>query len=152
MYVNFNQRLESFHDVSEWGWPDQGLELYRRFVPEIADTQHEAMAYGLSMTRMTFGTQEELDTSIFRQSIQVYLQHIHGLRDESFPYRHVNQMLTVAMKSFIKSQACKPQTITAEDYASMSGMFSEGEKLHVSVIVMETKKQIELTFLSKVVN
>jgi hypothetical protein len=61
-------------------------------------------------------------------------------------------MLTLGMKSFIKKQACKPQSITADDYQLMSGMFKEGEKLHVSIIVMEVKKQIELTYLSKAVN
>ena len=138
--------------MSEFGWTDQGFEIYRKFLPELAESQNSVMTYALNMTKMTFGTQEEVDTSIFRKSIQIYLQNIHGLKDESFPYKHVNSTMTLMMKTFIKKQACKPQSVTIEDYSQMSSMFSEGEKLHVCLIVMETKKQIELTFLTKVIN
>jgi hypothetical protein len=48
------------------------------------------------MTTNTYGNKaQNLDTRLFRQSISVYLKHIHGLRDDSFIYEHVNKTLSV---------------------------------------------------------
>jgi PA26 p53-induced protein (sestrin) len=82
----------------------------------------------------------------------VYLQRIHGLSDEEFLYAHVNRLLNVPLKTFIKKAGTAPQTLTQQDYIEMSTLLSDSERCHVCLLVMETKKEIELTFLSKAVN
>ena len=106
------------------------------------------------MTKKTYGNKEkDIDTSLFRQSIAVYLKHIHGLRDDSFQYAHVNRNLTVKQKVYIKKVGCAPQTVTYEDYYEVSPQYlSSGEKCHICVIVMETKSEIELTYLSRAIS
>ena len=106
------------------------------------------------MTKKTYGNKEkDIDTSLFRQSIAVYLKHIHGLRDDSFLYAHVNRNLTVKQKVYIKKVGCATQTDTYEDYSEVSPQYlTSGEKCHICVIVMETKREIELTYLSRAIS
>jgi len=51
----------------------------------------------MNMTKKNYGTkQQNLDTTLFRKSIGIYLEHIHGLRDDGFDYGHVNKTLNVS--------------------------------------------------------
>lgn len=108
-YVNFNHKEETFHDLSEFSWDVQGQDIYIKFLPEVTEVMHNATTYALQMTMMTYGDKaKDLDTSLFRQSITVYLQHIHGLRDDYFNYANVNKTLNVQQKAFIKKAGCAP--------------------------------------------
>lgn len=64
----------------------------------------------------------------------------------------MNKLLKVPLKTFIKKVGVAPHTVTVSDYNEMSTMLSASERCHVCIIIMETKKLIELTFLAKAVN
>lgn len=84
-YENFNQKKDTFVDLSDFSWGVEGYDVYQRFAPELTESVNQAMQCALQMTKNTYGNKEKnLDTSLFRQSISVYLKHIHGLRDDSF--------------------------------------------------------------------
>ena len=95
------------------------------------------------MTRNQFANiskGKNLDTSDFRHSIIYYLKQIHGIRDETFIYKKINEMFTIREKTYIKNIVCKPKDITYENYSEFVEMLYDSEKCHVCVISMETKK------------
>jgi hypothetical protein len=102
------------------------------------------------MTKNTYGNKaQNLDTRLFRSSISVYIKHIHGLRDDDFLYEHVNKTLSVQQKIYIKKVGCSPQTVTLQDFNDVSQILSMSERCHICLIVMETKREIELTYLAR---
>jgi hypothetical protein len=84
--------------------------------------------------------------------MSIYLLNIHGIRDDQFNYANINKVLLIPHKQFIKKAGCFPQQLTLQEYQNLSNLLSAPEKCHICIIVMETKKQIELLCLSKAVN
>ena len=83
-------------DLCDFSWQVEGYDVFSRFLPEMSQAINEASDYALQMTNKNYGNKEkDIDTALFRQSIAVYIKHIHGLRDDSFQYAHVNRNLTV---------------------------------------------------------
>ena len=111
------------------------------------------MDYALKMTKKTYGTSaQNIDTTYFRQSMSIYLMNIHGVRDDQFNYANINKVLLIPHKQYIKKIGCYPQKVILQEYQNLSNLLSPSEKCHVCIIIMETKKQIELLFLSKAIN
>jgi PA26 p53-induced protein (sestrin) len=72
--VNFNQKLENFHDLGEYSWDMQGNDLFSRFLPDLTEALHQQMDYAFTMTKNTYGAKlKSVDTIMFRHSISVYL-------------------------------------------------------------------------------
>jgi len=46
---------------------------------------------------------------------------------------------------------CEPQNITSKDFRELTKLLPE-ERAHISVLVMETKKRVELIYLTKIIS
>jgi len=44
------------------------------------------------------------------------MQMIHGIRDDQFDYRGINQVLQIIHKIYIKKIGCSPHEVTKLDY------------------------------------
>ena len=60
-------------------------------------------------------------------------------------------MLHHEHKVFIKKIMCEPQNVTQNDFAELDRLQPE-ERAHVSLIVMETKRRVELIYLTKIMS
>ena len=93
------------------------------------------------MTRRSFANKSQrLDTTDFRNAIVFYLKEIHGIRDDSFKYKKINELFSIYQKKYIKKVMCFPDTITLEDYQKFSEILYDSEKCHVCILAMETKR------------
>jgi secreted Zn-dependent insulinase-like peptidase len=90
-----------------------------------------------------------VDTSDFRNAIVYYLKEIHGIRDETFKYKKINELFEIQSKVYIKKLMCKPQDVTIEDYRNFFNMLYDSEKCHVCILAMETKKQVSMIYVAK---
>jgi len=109
--VNFDQKTETWFDLQDFSWENHAYNLLNKYVPETADAYSQAMSFAFEMTKQNYGS-EQIDTSYFRLAIRRYLMSINGIRDDSFNYQHVNQVLTRAHKVYIKKIMCEPEQIT----------------------------------------
>ena len=131
----------------------QGNDLFSRFLPDLTEALHRQMDYAFTMTKNTYGAKlKNIDTMMFRHSISVYLQQIHGIRDDQYDYSKINKWLLQIQKSYIKNAGCLQKKVSFEDFINLSGQLESSEKCHVCILIMETKKKIELLYLSKAVN
>jgi len=65
------------------------------------------------MTRRSYANKvERLDTTDFRNAIVFYLKEIHGVRDETFKYKKINELFSIDQKKYIKKIMCTPETVT----------------------------------------
>lgn len=81
----------------------------------------------------------------------MYLMNIHGIRDDCFPYNTVNKALHYLHKVFIKRIMCEPQNITEQDFRELTKLTPE-ERCHVCILVMETKKRVEMIYLIRAIS
>jgi hypothetical protein len=102
------------------------------------------------MTKERFGS-EMCDTGLFRDSIQMYLMGIYGIKDDAVRYSEINKVLHHLHKVYIKKMMCCPQQITYNDFKELKQLLPE-ERAHISVIVMETKKRVEIIYFTKLLS
>lgn len=99
------------------------------------------------MTKGCFGS-EVVDTGPFRTAIQMYLMGIFGIKDDAVMYSRINKVLQQPHKVYIKKMMCEPQTITLKETQDLTKLQPE-ELAHISIIVMETKRRVELIYFTK---
>lgn len=102
------------------------------------------------MTKGMFGT-EVVDTGPFREAIHMYLMGISGLKDDAMQYHRINKVLQYQHKVYIKKMFCEPNNITINDFKELTKLLPE-ERAHIGVIVMETKKRVEMIYVTKVMS
>jgi len=54
-------------------------------------------------------------------------------------------------KVYIKKMMCDPENVTANDFKNLTILSAE-ERCHISILVMETKKRVELIYLTKIMS
>jgi hypothetical protein len=74
----------------------------------------------------------------------------HGIINDSFNTAKINKILHRDLKSWIKKIACHPDELEINDMLS-SSLLPE-ERCHLCILVMETKRRIELLYFGEVVS
>ena len=81
----------------------------------------------------------------------MYLMGIFGIKDDAFKYTNINKVLQHAHKVYIKKMMCEPQNITKNDFKELTKLRPE-DRAHISLLVMETKKRVELIYFTKIMS
>lgn len=76
---------------------------------------------------------------------------IFGFKDDSYNYEKMNKVLHVRHKNCIKTIMCKPESVTFDHYKELMQLTAE-ERTHICILVMESRKRIELLHLTRVVS
>lgn len=149
-YENFNHKKDNFLDEFEFSWDIHGYDLFTKFLPITTKLVSSQFNLAFRMTRRSFADKpQRVDTSDFRNAIIYYLKEIHGIRDETFKYKKINDLMNIEQKIYIKKIMCKPQDITIKDYYGFSEMLKDSEKCHVCILAMETKKQVSMIYVAR---
>lgn len=134
-------------DLFDFNWEDHVFSVLQKYDSTLAEAVNDLSEYAFAMTKMLYGT-EAIDTSKFRLAIQMYLMNIHGIRDDAFPYNTINKVFSRFQKIFFKKIMCEPHNISVQDVVQPTKLTPE-ERCHVCILVMETKKRVELLFFTR---
>ncbi|GJQ10517.1 hypothetical protein GpartN1_g2308.t1 [Galdieria partita] len=143
-----NSKTYKIFRIHEYNWSDHGYALINAFYEDgelasLLDTQFETI---YQLTDNSIGMNTNVDTSIFRRAIWVYVHRLMGIMHDDYDYRLVNLILKQSLKAFIKKVACKPETISRNDYERMGLALRPEEKVHIVLLSMEARKQAELLY------
>lgn len=97
------------------------------------------------------GKVKNVDTSAFRCAIWNYIHSLYGIMHDDFNYAHMNQLLEIKLKAYIKTVTCYPERITKKDYDSCMQEFRHSEKVHVNLMLLEARLQAELLYVLRAV-
>lgn len=152
-YVNFNHKKETFLDQFEFSWDIHGYDRMSQFLPVITKSVTSQMNTAFKMSNQSFAG-NKVDTVDYRNAIVLYLKEIHGIRDQSFKYKKINQLLECDQKrqdqkTYIKKVACSPDQITCQNYAIFSQSLYDSEKAQVCILALEAKRQVSLLYLAR---
>ena len=130
------------HDFS---WEEHGFDLVARFFPAAAPVLDKQFKIAFDLTYNVFsGTGEYVNTEPFRTAIKMYVLRLFGVRNDHYDYAMVNKFMTIATKTFVKKVVCAPETVTADDFANFSFLFSDDEKVHIILLASEARRQSAL--------
>ena len=92
-YTNFNHK-EGYLDSYDFSWDIHAFDVFSKFIPITTKLISEQFQMAFTMTRRQFATKSQrVDTSDFRHAIVYYLKEIHGIKDETFKYKKINDLM-----------------------------------------------------------
>jgi hypothetical protein len=98
------------------------------------------------MTKYKYGG-VETDTTELRNAISNYVLSVHGVINDCFDTRQVNKILHRDLKNWIKKIACSPNELTASDVPLT--LLTAEERCHICILIMETKRRLELLYFAR---
>uniref|UniRef100_A0A1B6CLQ6 Sestrin n=2 Tax=Clastoptera arizonana TaxID=38151 RepID=A0A1B6CLQ6_9HEMI len=137
--------------VQDYSWDDQGYSLVNRLYNDVGNLLDDKFKTAYNLTYYTMGGRKDVDTSRFRRAIWNYIQCMFGIRHDDYDYGEVNQLLERSLKTFIKSVCCFPERVTKADYDHVLKEFKHSEKVHVNLMVLESRMQAELLYALRAV-
>lgn len=135
--------------LSYFDWERDAYGLYYKYNSVAADAINIQSEYAFSMTKEMYGEKEE-DTSEFRAAITNYISGCHGVVNDCFDSSQINKILHRDLKSWIKKIACHPNQLTSNDM--LSSQLTPEERCHLCILVMETKRRVELLHIARAIS
>ncbi|XP_065838420.1 sestrin-1-like [Oscarella lobularis] len=132
--------------VQDFSWEDQGYSLANRLFPDIGQLLDDKFKLIVDLTYRTFGTNVEIDTTMFRSAIWNYIHCIKGIFHDDYNYGEVNKMLHRDIKKYIRNVTCFPERTIVNDFNLFLAGFHYTEKVHVNLLLLEARLQAELLY------
>ncbi|XP_059084156.1 sestrin-3-like isoform X2 [Tigriopus californicus] len=150
-YVDFISRENpgqySTHRMNDFSWKIHGFptaeSLYNEDICRSLDDKFDIIS---NLTYMTIGKYTSVDTTMFRRSVQNYIQCLYGIRQDDYDYGEVNELLPRPLKKYIKTLCCYPDRCQLSDYQSIMTDFLDSEKVHVCLLACEAKFEASLIY------
>ncbi|XP_030760773.1 sestrin homolog isoform X2 [Sitophilus oryzae] len=154
-YQDFAKRGESdIHTfrVQDYSWDDHGYSTVNRLYNDVGTLLDGKFRTAYHLTYYTMGGRTDVDTSRFRRAIWNYIQALLGIRHDDYDYGEINALVERSLKTFIKSACCYPERVTKKEYDRVMREFEHSEKVHVNLMVLESRMQAELLYALRTVN
>ena len=153
-YKDFDVKSKDYETTSiyDYNWEENAFSLLSRFYNGAADLLDEEFEFIYNMTDNRCYDIKDVDTSSFRAAIWCYVHRLYGVSHDDFNYEKVNKLLNIDLKKYIKTVVCYPERCTKEQFVNMGLQFRTKEKIHICLLAMEARKQVEMIYGLKCIN
>ncbi|KAF7266090.1 hypothetical protein GWI33_020542 [Rhynchophorus ferrugineus] len=154
-YQDFAKRVENnirTFRVQDYSWNDHGYSTVNRLYNDVGTLLDSKFQTAYNLTYYTMGGSTDVDTSRFRRAIWNYIQALLGIRHDDYDYGEINALVEKSLKTFIKSACCYPERVTKKEYDKVMREFQHSEKVHVNLMVLESRMQAELLYALRTVS
>lgn len=148
-YQDFAKRNENeipTFRAMDFNWQDHAYSLVNNYYLSVGDLLDSKFNTAYNLTYNTLATREHVDTSKLRRAIWMYLHCTCGIMFDDYNYGEVNQLLERSLKTFIKTASCYPELTKKEVYDAFWKRFRHSEKVHVNIVLLEGRFQVELLY------
>lgn len=149
-YQDFAKRNESSYiptfRAMDFNWQDHAYSLVTSYYPPVGEMLDSKFNTAYNLTYNTLATKEHVDTTKLRRAIWMYIHCTCGIMYDDYNYGEVNQLMERSLKTFIKSVSCFPELTTKAIYDSFWKHFRHSEKVHVNIVLLEGRFQVELLY------
>ncbi|XP_065650083.1 sestrin-1 isoform X2 [Hydra vulgaris] len=148
-YQEFAKRDKSIEvfRAHDYSWDEHGFSFINRLYPEFGDLLDKKFSCAHNLTYRTMGDHiTNVDTSKFRLATWNYIHLLFGIFHDDYVYNEVNTLLEKSYKTYIKKVACFPEQITFLDYWECYTDMLASEKIHINLLVMESRMQAVLLY------
>lgn len=145
-YADQSLRLEFFT------WERQGFSTASSIYSDICDLLDRKFRNATTMTYNTMGCHNNVDTSLFRRAIWLYIQSLFGVRYDDYDYKQIKQLMGSPLRNYIKILCSCPERVTKKDYEKIMKEFTHSEKVHLNIVIMEARIQASLLYFLRAIN
>lgn len=154
-YEEFAKRSDSNEiptfKAMDFNWQDHAYSLVNTYYHPVGDMLDSKFHTAYNMTYNTLATKEHVDTSKLRRAIWMYIHCTCGIMFDDYNYGEVNELLERSLKNFIKTASCYPECTTKQIYDEFWRHFRHSEKVHVNIVLLEGRFQVELLYALRAV-
>lgn len=154
-YQDFAKRSDSNEiptfRAMDFNWQDHAYSLVNSYYQPVGDMLDAKFDTAYNLTYNTLATKEHVDTSKLRRAIWMYIHCTCGIMFDDYNYGEVNELLERSLKLFIKTASCYPELTTKPVYDGFWKHFRHSEKVHVNIVLLEGRFQVELLYALRAV-
>ena len=125
--------------------------MLRKYAQPAANSLNRQSEFAFEMSYFQYGHESVNTTHPMRNAIIKYLMNIHGIVDKYYNYSNVNRFVHRDVKTFTKKIMTDPKNVTSADFEEMPALTPE-DRAHLCILVMDTKKRVELIFVTKMLS
>lgn len=141
--LNFKSADQSLR-LEYYTWENQGYRVAHSFYSDIAEFLDKNFRIASQMTYNTLGAHKQVDTSVFRRAVWIYIHSLFGIRYDDYDYNQIKQLLGTPLRKYIKIVCSCPERVTKKDYDNILKEITHSEK----VIIFDLYFLFGLCFLS----
>lgn len=145
-FRNVDQTLR----LEYYTWERHGHILNDLF-QDIFSLLDQTFKTAYNMTYNTTGALKNVDKSLFRRAVWVYIHYIFGIRYDDYDYNQIKKLLTKPLRNFIKIVCMHPERISKKDYDSITKEFSHSERVHINIVIMEARMQASMLYFFRAI-
>nr|CCA17696.1 sestrinlike protein putative [Albugo laibachii Nc14]CCA18342.1 sestrinlike protein putative [Albugo laibachii Nc14] len=150
-YTDFDVRSQEYDvlHTEDFSWDEHCFSLVRRYFPgEAGQILEDMFNITRKLTYDYLGTDhnQNVDTCPYRMAIWYYVHRIFGICHDDYDYRQINYYLNRPTKFFVKKVACTPWKVSKRDFEHFDRTLDFSEKMHVTLIAAEARKQANLMY------
>lgn len=132
--------------AQDFNWTDHGYSIMKTYLSEVAELLDDKFKLAHSLTYMTLGSKENVDTTSLRGAVWKYVHCMYGIMYDDYDYGVINQLLDRALKVFIKTASCYPERLEKPLYDNFWQQFRHSEKIHAIIMLLEARLQVGLLY------
>lgn len=149
--LNFKKADQSLK-LEYYTWENQGYRTASSFYSEICEFLDKNFRIAGHMTYNTMGSHKEVDTSLFRRAVWLYIHSLFGINYDDYDYNQIKQLICSPLRKYIKIICSCPDRVTKKDYDSIMKEFTHSEKIHINIVIMEARIQASILYFLRAIN
>lgn len=149
--LNFKNADQSLK-LEYYTWENQGYRVTNSFYSDIATFLDKNFRIASQMTYNTLGQHKQVDTSVFRRAVWIYIHSLFGIRYDDYDYNQIKQLLGTPLRRYIKIVCSCPERVTKKDYDNILKEITHSEKVHINIVIMEARVQASLLYFLRAIN
>jgi hypothetical protein len=128
--LNFKNADQSLR-LEYYTWENQGYRIANSFYSDICEFLDKNFRVASQMTYNTLGQHKQVDTSVFRRAVWIYIHSLFGIRYDDYDYNQIKQLLGTPLRKYIKIVCSCPERVTKKDYDNILKEITHSEKVTV---------------------
>lgn len=126
-----------------------GSTLIAEFWPKLSEVLTDQIELCKYMTNNRIGQIKKISTAPFLKAVRVMVERVFNHIHDDYNYKsEMNEILPVKIKTLIKLCVKRPWEIDKELYSSLPKLFSYDEIIHILVLAIHKKMEMELFYVT----
>eukprot|EP01017_Pseudomicrothorax_dubius_P042021 TRINITY_DN6804_c0_g1_i8.p2 TRINITY_DN6804_c0_g1~~TRINITY_DN6804_c0_g1_i8.p2 ORF type:complete len:400 (-),score=68.46 TRINITY_DN6804_c0_g1_i8:1752-2951(-) len=147
VFESFSHKNYKILKDTDFSWKNDGFSFVNQLFSELTVSLNAIFEEVNTMTTNSVFQTLNTDTSALRKAINMYAKDIFGIKHANYPYKKINRLMAIPLKTFIKRSVTVPANITNIDYGRYHiYSFPPTEVAHVLLLVQQARIEAELIY------
>jgi hypothetical protein len=138
---------QSYVTLEDYSWEDHAMELVNRYLPEHGEFLDQVFQETMNMTDYSMTSEcTVLDTFPLRQAMWYHVLSLFKLSRDDYDCAQIPFFLNARLRDYLERVVLRPEQMDSSDFDRFGLDLRTDEKVHVTIIACEGRKQAELVY------